>query len=429
MRNKTINIIIASHCDYANLRFTLEKLLSYKLNYLCIIIVDSNRDTNTQKYLESISSDIKYISETDNGIASAWNKGIKLMEDGWVMFLGCGDIISKTDLNKLYKNISYYGSSDILYGDTILFSKQNYSIKKSKPFNFNQNKVFPFLHPSVIVPCTLFNEVGNFDESFRYAMDSDFFIRIFLSKKYKFVQCDHSVEMLDDGLSVQNWFSANLEFLRSKKKNFKLSDLTYFVLFVKLFFSYVIIFKLKISSFFKYFKKTVHNLYIKIINLLLSFTPFFFLRYFILRYLLKVKIDSSCSIHNCVSFKTIGNVKIGSNTVINRHVYFDNSNMIEIGRNVSISQHTKLLTLGHDINDSYFKTKGKPIFIDDYCVLFTGSYVLPGTKLHWGSVVYPNVSVNGTYNKSVVLSSSNVVLRKRVQDELKYNLRYKDWFC
>lgn len=429
MTDKTLNIILASHCDFENLKFTIKKILSYNLSNLKLIVVDSGRDKKSYLYLKSISSNITFISEPDNGIADAWNKGINLIENGWVMFLGCGDFISKIDIKKIFYKINNIDENNVIYGDTIIVSENNYKIKKSKSFNFDQYKSFPFMHPSVVVPFESFKFIGMFDHTYKLAMDSDWLIRVFLSKKYNFIQCEHSVEMLDNGLSVQNWLSANIEFLRSKLINFKFNKIIFYFLIIKLLFINFFVLKFRINKFFHFIKRTLHNFYIKFINILLRYIPFYYFRYLTLKFLLRIKIDSSCSVHNSVSFKTLGNLKIGNNTVINKNVYFDNSYSIEIGNNVSISQHSKFLSLGHDIHDSHFKTKGKSISIGDYCVLFTGCYVLPGTKLPRASVVYPNVNVSGRYKKSVVLASSTVVLKERSQEDLKYNLIYKDWFC
>ena len=54
-------------------------------------------------------------------------------------------------------------------------------------------------------------------------------------------------------------------------------------------------------------------------------------------------------------------MSVGRNTVINFGCYLDNRRGITIGNNVGIAHNTKIYTLGHDLNDSQFKTKGAPV--------------------------------------------------------------------
>ena len=59
-----------------------------------------------------------------------------------------------------------------------------------------------------------------------------------------------------------------------------------------------------------------------------------------------------------VRFFSFGKLKVGNNTIINSGCYLDNRRGIAIGNNVVIAHDTKIYTLGHDMNDTNFITKG-----------------------------------------------------------------------
>lgn len=58
-------------------------------------------------------------------------------------------------------------------------------------------------------------------------------------------------------------------------------------------------------------------------------------------------------------------MSLGKDTVINFGCYLDNRQSIYVGNNVGVAHNTKIYTLGHDLNDSSFSTKGAPVNIED----------------------------------------------------------------
>lgn len=82
------------------------------------IIIDGNSTDGTinviQKYREKIA---RVISENDNGIYDAMNKGLKIATGDYVMFINSGDRL--TDSNTIKHIIQSIGRSrpDVIYGD------------------------------------------------------------------------------------------------------------------------------------------------------------------------------------------------------------------------------------------------------------------------------------------------------------------------
>ena len=107
------SIITATKNVENQIKNTIQSVISQKGISLEHIIVDAVSTDNTmdiiEKYRESYS--IKFISEPDEGIADAFNKGIKLSSGEWIIFLGAGDtfIHNKvlSDISKILINNSY----------------------------------------------------------------------------------------------------------------------------------------------------------------------------------------------------------------------------------------------------------------------------------------------------------------------------------
>ena len=98
-------------------------------------------------------------------------------------------------------------------------------------------------------------------------------------------------------------------------------------------------------------------------------------------------IASTATLQGGVRFFHIGRLQIGEGTLVNRGVLLDNRAGITIGRDVSIAHDARIYTLGHDPHDPDFATKGRPVRIDDYAVVFAGAMIMPGVHLGAGSVV------------------------------------------
>ena len=126
-------------------------------------------------------------------------------------------------------------------------------------------------------------------------------------------------------------------------------------------------------------------LLVQFINVSINFVPVFLRRYYLL--LFKIKINNSSTIHRNVKFFHPGNFYMGKNSTINFNCILDNRRGIYIGNNVGIAHNTKIYTLGHDLNDPEFKTKGSSVNIQDNSFIFSNCLIMPGVTIHEGGIV------------------------------------------
>ena len=60
-----------------------------------------------------------WISQKDNGIFDAWNKGIKLSTGDYICFLNAGDFFTKNSLEHILKKIKNMKNLDIIFGSVM----------------------------------------------------------------------------------------------------------------------------------------------------------------------------------------------------------------------------------------------------------------------------------------------------------------------
>lgn len=60
------------------------------------IVVDGGSNDGTREYLENLNGifNLRFVSEPDNGIYDAMNKGIAMAQGKFALFLNSGDIFS-----------------------------------------------------------------------------------------------------------------------------------------------------------------------------------------------------------------------------------------------------------------------------------------------------------------------------------------------
>lgn len=136
----------------------------------------------------------------------------------------------------------------------------------------------------------------------------------------------------------------------------------------------------------------------------------------------------SC-IHRGCKFFHVGKLSVGEDTVINFGCYLDNRRGITIGNNVGIAHNTKIYTLGHDLNDSQFKTKGAPVSIEDNVFIFSNALIMPGITIGEGAIVLAgSVVAKDVEPWTIVGGNPARKIRDRGHD-VDYKQIYRYWFA
>lgn len=192
---------------------------------LDFIIIDGASTDGTLKFLEKHDTEISnWISEKDNGIYDAMNKGLKMVEDGYVLFLGSGDkIISLIDSQLLLgdKMNAFYG--DVWIGDRLFTSHMNHKLKRG---NFLH-------HQGLLIHRSVF-PVNGFNLIYKAYADYDLNIRL-LNSDISFIKTSSLIGFQRPG-GLTNKVHV-LEYLDIIKSNFGLTS--FFIVFLIYVFSEV----------------------------------------------------------------------------------------------------------------------------------------------------------------------------------------------
>lgn len=187
-----VSIITVTYNSAKTLKNTLNSVANQTYKNIEHIIVDGASTDGTQAIAEAHRNQIAaYISEPDNGIYDAMNKGLKLATGDIIGLLNSDDVFANNQVIETVVKHFEQEHCDVIYGDMIYKSSDPsdhtiYRYWKSNNFNADSLK-FGWMPPHPTLYCTrkVYNEVGNYDTRFRICSDYDFALRIFSNSNYK----------------------------------------------------------------------------------------------------------------------------------------------------------------------------------------------------------------------------------------------------
>lgn len=157
------------------------------------------------------------ISEKDNGISDAFNKGFKLSTGEFITYLNSGDILISQDY---YKDaIEAFASDpelDFVYADICYKDKYagHIRVRSNNPL-----PSMPYLHPTLIVRKNIMKKTGLFSREYKIAMDLDFAYRL-MSGGFKGLYIPRMVvEMDGEGVSSKNYIRGYSEVIKIILRN------------------------------------------------------------------------------------------------------------------------------------------------------------------------------------------------------------------
>ncbi|MDB9436435.1 glycosyltransferase family 2 protein [Dolichospermum lemmermannii CS-548] len=181
MNNCLVSIVTISRNNLVGLSETLRSVKEQDYETIQHIIIDGDSSDGTKEFLQSYqhSKIFTYVSEKDNGISSAFNKGIDRSVGNLIFFLNSGDVLTSEKVisevvasyleNKWQFAVGSIVSSDYTFKE-VLYNPPKLSAKFLSYFMF-------LPHQAVFCETSLHNHY-KFDESIKTSMDYDVFLRM-----------------------------------------------------------------------------------------------------------------------------------------------------------------------------------------------------------------------------------------------------------
>jgi len=183
--NPKISLITVSYNSEAFIEENIASVNNQDYDNIEQIFIDGlSTDRTVSIIRENVSSSYRLVSEQDNGIYHAMNKGLKLATGDYIFFLNSDDILADSSVISKYVEAIRKFNPGIIFSD-ITFTHQNDRNRvtrrwKAGPFQENKLK-YGWMppHPGVAVKQSIFEKYGGFDEQFAISGDYEFLLRVF----------------------------------------------------------------------------------------------------------------------------------------------------------------------------------------------------------------------------------------------------------
>lgn len=214
---------------------TLERCLKSAENQSCcnweLIVIDGGSSDGSVEMIKAHKDRISYWeSSPDRGVYHAWNKALTHARGEWICFLGADDRFWDrhvlADLLPFLKQAAEAGIR-VVYGRVARVTSDGRVVAVwGKPWakirwQMPHGMPLGMPHSGLMHHCTLFQDHGLFDETFRIAGDYEFLLRELKNKNNRALLAEGviSVGQQIGGLADANSLYFHREVLRAREKN------------------------------------------------------------------------------------------------------------------------------------------------------------------------------------------------------------------
>ena len=181
MLTPKVTIITATYNSAKTLRKTILSILEQDYFNIEYIIIDGGSTDNTidiiNNFIQLFNGRLKYISENDNGIYDAWNKGLKISSGEWISFLGSDDYYTKDAISSYIKFINFNPTSNFVSSKCMLITSDYKNIRTYGSMWTNKmNSYCTIAHVGSFHKKNLF-KYCNFNTEYKVTGDYDFLLK------------------------------------------------------------------------------------------------------------------------------------------------------------------------------------------------------------------------------------------------------------
>ena len=201
-----------------HLRETIESVKNQKFNDFEYILIDGGSTDKTIKIIKQYKNFINYwVSEKDNGLYDAFNKGMRLARGDYIGIINSDDIYKPNALKIINKYIKKNPMIDFIFGSVkkhwgVLYGYRPHKIKYSWGFYSSHSTGF-FLKKEAA------DKVGFYNLKYKYHADYDYFYRMIVKNKMKGVATKKN-EIV--GIFRRGGFSSTIGFWKTFKEEIKI---------------------------------------------------------------------------------------------------------------------------------------------------------------------------------------------------------------
>lgn len=211
--NPLISVVTVSYNAVSTIEQTILSVINQTYSDIEYIIIDGGSTDGTVDVIKKYADRISYwVSEPDNGVYAAMNKGAKVASGEWINYMNAGDSFARDNVLCALFDTNLSEDIGIVFGNTIFVRGNN---RKVMRYGVDpHHKVMPSCHQSIFCKRSLLLKYP-FDLTFKIAADYNFFYQLYKANvQRKYVNIIVSVYDAMNGISSRHEWIARKEMLK-----------------------------------------------------------------------------------------------------------------------------------------------------------------------------------------------------------------------
>lgn len=214
------SLITVTYNAGAVLEDTIQSIITQTYKNVEYILIDGASTDNTMRIVERYRDHIHtVVSEPDQGLYDAMNKGLSLATGDYVCFLNAGDCLHEDDtlLGMVHSVAASHEAPcppDVLYGDTALVDSEGHFLRMRRLTPPEHLTWKSFRHGMLVCHQAFFARraiAPQYDLRYRFSADFDWCIRVMKQARYLHNTHLTLVDYLDEGLTTRNHRASLIE--------------------------------------------------------------------------------------------------------------------------------------------------------------------------------------------------------------------------
>jgi glycosyltransferase involved in cell wall biosynthesis len=210
-----VSIITVTYNAKDSLEQTMQSVFSQTYPGIEYILIDGGSTDGTVNIIKKYESKISlWISERDQSIYDAMNKGIRLAKGELIGMINAGDYYEPDAVERMVEAALQHSDYDIFHGNINLLNEDGsfFKLKKPNPDLSQFYKGMSLFHPTLFVRRAVYKKkIGLYDIHFKIAADFDFILRNYLDGTGFYYLDSVIANFKQGGISVKNKKITNLE--------------------------------------------------------------------------------------------------------------------------------------------------------------------------------------------------------------------------
>ena len=212
MNELLISIITINYNNKKGLEKTIKSVVSQTYNKIKYILIDCGSSVGSEEIIKKYSDNISYwVSEPDNGIYHAMNKGVDKAKGDYLLFLNSGDCLH--DEVSIEECLKFFSSGeDLIIGQVYITPSGIIGWKDLKaPITmYDFYEWGPVPHQACFIKRVLFENM-RYDESLKIVSDWKFFMQAIVFKECSYKIIKYIVSDFEEGGISSNKYACDLE--------------------------------------------------------------------------------------------------------------------------------------------------------------------------------------------------------------------------